>query len=217
MCVRTRSKKLVTRRRATSGSCEATSAVESTRSTNSAVASLRSMERSLGSAASATGRFTAPGVPHGLPRGLATSIRRDARPEGVQGVRRPRDPSEGDRRGWRVQGRTRVRRALRGRHDRRRPRHAGQLAVDDRRRDRRGCRRRRRRARPRADRHRDALLRRRRALPRRRHRRHRVAQPEGVLGDEDRPGRGAPGRRRFGARRRPTSRGGRVRRGRAAR
>ena len=43
MCAAARSKNAVTRRRTTSGSLPATSAVESTRSTNSAVASLRSM------------------------------------------------------------------------------------------------------------------------------------------------------------------------------
>ena len=47
--------------------------------------------------------------------------------------------------------------------------------------------------RPRDDRHGDALLRRRRARARRRHHRHRLAQPEGVHGDEDRaPRRACP-------------------------
>src|SRR5574338_551880 len=49
MCPATRSKKPVTRLRTTSGSLPETSAVESTRSTNIAVASLRSTTPSLGS------------------------------------------------------------------------------------------------------------------------------------------------------------------------
>ena len=83
--------------------------------------------------------------------------------------------------------------------------------VDDGRRDRGRGGRRRRRARPRDGRHRDALLRRRRARPRRRHRRHRVAQPEAVHGDEDRPraarcpSAATPASTTSGARRRPGS------------
>ena len=66
-----------------------------------------------------------------------------------------------------------------------------------------GRRRRRRGQGHRDDRHRDALFRRRRARPRRRRHGHRLAQPEGVHGDEDRPPRRAPRRRRFGPPRHP--------------
>ena len=82
--------------------------------------------------------------------------------------------------------------------DRSRARHAPRCADDDSRRDRGGSRRRRRRARPRHGRNRDGLPRGRVARARRRYLRHRLAQPEGVHRDEDRPPRGAPRRRRLG-------------------
>ena len=77
--------------------------------------------------------------------------------------------------------------------------------------DRRGGRRRRRRSRPRDGRDGDGLLRGRRARARRRHLRHRVAQPEGVHRDEDRPARRAAGRRRLRPRGDPEARAGRLR------
>ena len=197
MCPAARSKNPVTRRRTISGSLPETSAVESTRSTNSAVASLRST-----SLESRLARWS--------PRWAVFRTRepvsrpdydaRRARPEGLQGVRRPRRPSDRDRRGWRVPHRPRVRRGVRAALGRCRPRHAADGAGDGGGRDRRGGGRRRRRARPRDGRHGDGLLRRRRPGPRRRHLRHGVAQPGRVHGDEDRPARSAPGRRRLRAR-----------------
>ena len=131
-----------------------------------------------------------------------------ARPEGLQGIRRPRRLPGRARRGGRVRDRPGLRRALRAEADRGRARHARLLAVDGGRADRRRRRRGRRRARPRARRHRDGLFRRRRPRARRGRRRHRLAQPQGVHGDEDRQARRAARRRRVRAARdsRPRSR-----------
>ena len=96
--------------------------------------------------------------------------------------------------------------ALRAARGRPRTRHAPLVARDARGRFRRNRGRRRGRRRARARRDRDALPRRHRARPRRRHLRHRVAQPEGVHGDEDRPTRRATRRRRLGACRDPSAR-----------
>src|SRR5213076_1171871 len=58
-------------------------------------------------------------------------IRSDgARPEGLQGLRRPRDLPDRARRGGRIRDRASVRRAVRDTADRGRPRHARLLADD---------------------------------------------------------------------------------------
>ena len=186
----TSSKKRETRRRTISGSTPESSSVESTRSTKSTVASFRS-------------------IPHMVRGGRLARIGADARSEGLQGVRRAGHLPGGDRRRGRPCDRPCVRRAVRAEADRRRPRHAALEPGDGRRRDPRRRRGRRRRPRPRDDRDGDALFRRRRARPRRRLHRHRLAQPEGVHRDEDRPPRRAARRRRLGAprRARPGARG----------
>ena len=131
------------------------------------------------------------------PQGAAVRFRR-ARPQGVQGVRRPRPLRAGARRRGRLRDRPRLRRGVPAAPDRRRPRHARVVPVHGPGGHRGRRRRRGRRPRPRDDRDGDALLRRRRARARGRPHRHRIAQPEGVHGDEDRPRGRAPRRRRLG-------------------
>ena len=116
------------------------------------------------------------------------------------------------RRGRRIPHRPGIRRAFRAALDRRRARHAGFLAGH-------GCcghrgrsRRRRRRRRHRPRRHRDGLFRGRRPGSRRRHLRHRLPQPEGLHGHEDRATRRASRRRRLRPRRDPRTRAGGLRR-----
>ena len=120
----------------------------------------------------------------------------DARPLGVQGLRRTRRGARRTRRRRRPPARPRLRRRVRAEGYGDRPRHATVLARPGRRL--RAGRRRpgRRRRRARADRHRDALLRGRRVRLRGRHPGHRLAQPPPVQRHEDRPPRRDAGRRR---------------------
>ena len=111
-------------------------------------------------------------------------------------------PSELDEAGAYAVG-PRLRRAVRAEGDCDRTRHARLVPVDRQGGHAGGRRRRRRGQGRRDDRHRDALFRGRRARPRRRRHDHRLAQPEGVHRDEDRPPGRSPRRRRFGPPRRP--------------
>ena len=114
------SKKPLTRRRTISGSLAETSAVESTRSTNSTVASFRSTFRILRSPTAVRWRRR---------RFLAVSIPcAGDRPEGLQGVRRAGDLSGRARRGGRAGGRAGVRGRVRAATDRDRARYAALVA-----------------------------------------------------------------------------------------